>query len=61
MPKSKKPAGGRAQSFDPRYGDRAKATKRRPGEASAGKPGSKSPKHRGHRAAAADAAPAKRR
>ncbi|MFN8086305.1 MAG: DEAD/DEAH box helicase [Microbacterium sp.] len=53
MPKNKKPAGGsRAQSFEPRYG--AKKTsyqdaKRRPGQSSAGKPGSKSPSHRGYR------------
>ncbi len=63
MPKKKKPAGGRpAKNFEPRrgaapaYQDR----KRRPGEASAGKPGSKSPGHRGHRAETSDA-PAKRR
>ena len=57
MPKNKKPAGGsRAQSFEPRYG--AKKTsyqdaKRRPGQSSAGKPGSKSPSHRGYRPEAA--------
>ena len=65
MPKNKKPAGGsRAQSFEPRYG--AKKTsyqdaKRRPGQSSAGKPGSKSPSHRGYRPEpAADEAPAKK-
>lgn len=63
MPKSKKPAGGRAaKNFDPRYG--AKKTsfqdrKRRPGESSAGKPGSKSPSHRGYRPET-DAAPKRR-
>ena len=46
MPKSKKPAGGRAHDFDPRY---ASARKHRPGESSSGKTGSKSPKHRGYR------------
>ncbi|WP_367640404.1 DEAD/DEAH box helicase [Microbacterium sp. SYP-A9085] len=46
-PKSKKPAGGRpARNFDPRY---AAKTKRRPGDSSAGKPGSRSPHHRGYR------------
>ena len=65
MPKNKKPAGGsRAQSFEPRYG--AKKTsyqdaKRRPGQSSAGKPGSKSPSHRGFRPEAEDAAPKKQR
>ncbi|MBN9176714.1 MAG: DEAD/DEAH box helicase [Microbacterium sp.] len=66
MPKNKKPAGGsRAQSFEPRYG--AKKTsyqdaKRRPGQSSAGTPGSKSPNHRGYRPeASTDAgAPAKK-
>ncbi|WP_282837776.1 DEAD/DEAH box helicase [Microbacterium flavum] len=62
MPKNKKPAGGRAQSFEPRYG--AKKTsyqdaKRRPGQSSAGTPGSKSAGHRGYRPEAADA-PAKK-
>ncbi|WP_447944007.1 DEAD/DEAH box helicase [Microbacterium aurum] len=60
MPKNKKPAGGRAQNFEPRYGakktsyhDRSVSeTKRtRPGQASAGTAGSKSPKHRGYRPA----------
>ena len=60
MPKNKKPAGGRAQNFEPRYGakktsyhDRSVGeTKRtRPGQASAGTAGSKSPKHRGYRPA----------
>ena len=53
MPKSKKPAGGRpAKNFEPRYGAKTsfQDRKRRPGEASAGKPGSKSAGHRGHRA-----------
>ncbi|WP_336632350.1 MULTISPECIES: DEAD/DEAH box helicase [unclassified Microbacterium] len=63
MPKNKKPAGGRAQSFEPRYG--AKKTsyqdaKRRPGQSSAGKPGSKSPSHRGYRPDADAEAPAKK-
>lgn len=51
MPKSKKPAGGRAQDFDPRYGKKTsyQDAKRRPGQSSTGKPGSKSPNHRGHR------------
>ena len=52
MPKSKKPAGGRpAKNFEPRYGAKTsfQDRKRRPGEASAGKPGSKSAGHRGHR------------
>ncbi|MFT4230043.1 MAG: DEAD/DEAH box helicase [Microbacterium sp.] len=60
-PKNKKPAGGRAQSFDPRYGKKHQDAKRRPGDASGGKPGSKSPNHRGYRAPEADAAPAKKR
>ncbi|MBB4140442.1 DEAD/DEAH box helicase [Microbacterium invictum] len=53
MPKNKKPAGGRAQNFEPRYGKKTpyQDAKRRPGQASAGKPGSKSPGHRGYRAA----------
>jgi hypothetical protein len=55
MPKSKKPAGGRAQNFEPRYGAKTsyQDAKRRPGQSSAGKPGSKSPSHRGYRAAEA--------
>lgn len=72
MPKKKKPAGGRAaKNFDPRYNPKYRAAKdagrgagdepkRRPGEASAGKPGSRSPGHRGFRAQAPDAS-AKRR
>ena len=43
MPKSKKPAGGRpAKNFEPRYGAKTsfQDRKRRPGDASAGKPGS---------------------
>ena len=63
MPKSKKPAGGRAaKNFDPRYGAEKtpyQERKRRPGESSAGKPGSKSPSHRGYRAET-DAAPKRR-
>ncbi|MFT4305811.1 MAG: DEAD/DEAH box helicase [Microbacterium sp.] len=63
MPKSKKPAGGRAaKNFEPRYGAKTsfQDRKRRPGEASAGTAGSKSPSHRGHRPAEAEA-PVKRR
>ena len=61
MPKNKKPAGGRAQNFEPRYGNKTsyQDAKRRPGQSSAGKPGSKSAGHRGYRAAEADA-PAKK-
>jgi len=46
MPKSRKPAAGRAQNFDPRY--------------ARNKPGSKSPRHRGHRPDERDAAPKRR-
>ena len=65
MPKNKKPAGGRpAKNFEPRYGAKTsfQDRKRRPGESSAGKPGSKSPGHRGYRAAeeTPDAAPKRR-
>ena len=65
MPKSKKPAGGRAQNFEPRYGAKTsyQDAKRRPGQSSAGKPGSKSPSHRGYRpaeAAESGAAPKQR-
>ncbi len=51
MPKNKKPAGGRAQNFEPRYGQKTsyQDAKRRPGQSSEGKPGSKSASHRGHR------------
>ena len=37
MPKNKKPAGGRAQNFEPRYGKKTsyQDAKRRPGPASA--------------------------
>ncbi|MGV9195386.1 DEAD/DEAH box helicase [Microbacterium sp. MC2] len=61
MPKNKKPAGGRAQNFEPRYGKKTayQDAKRRPGQSSAGKPGSKSPSHRGYRAEEASA-PAKK-
>lgn len=53
MPKSKTPKGGRAQNFEPRYGKKTsyQDAKRRPGTSSAGKPGSKSPGHRGYRPA----------
>ncbi|MDE0545115.1 DEAD/DEAH box helicase [Microbacterium sp. C7(2022)] len=63
MPKSKKPAGGRpAKNFEPRYGAKTsyQDRKRRPGEASSGKPGSKSPSHRGYRPEESDAAPKRR-
>ncbi|MFC0198625.1 ATP-dependent helicase, partial [Microbacterium arthrosphaerae] len=60
MPKNKKPGGGRAaKNFDPRYNPKYRAAggssdepggKRRPGESSTGKPGSRSPGHRGYRA-----------
>ncbi|WP_307218265.1 DEAD/DEAH box helicase [Microbacterium sp. SORGH_AS_0888] len=59
MPKNKKPAGGRpAKNFEPRYGSKTsyQDRKRRPGEASAGTAGSKSPNHRGYRAADAERA-----
>ncbi|KZE89566.1 DEAD/DEAH box helicase [Microbacterium sp. TNHR37B] len=57
MPKNKKPAGGRAQNFEPRYGKKTsfQDAKRRPGQSSAGTAGSKSPSHRGYRAADAEA------
>lgn len=72
MPKNKKPAGGRAaKNFDPRYNPKYRAAKetgrardddpkRRPGEASAGKPGSRSPGHRGYHEKQADASPKRR-
>ena len=69
MPKNKKPGGGRAaKNFDPRYNPKYRAggsrdgddAKRRPGESSTAKPGSRSPGHRGHRDDAGPA-PAKRR
>ncbi|MFG6444395.1 DEAD/DEAH box helicase [Microbacterium sp. P07] len=65
MPKSKKPAGGRpAKNFEPRYGEKPSyQDRKRRGDdgASASKPGSKSPSHRGHRPAeATDAAPKRR-
>ncbi|MFB8146129.1 DEAD/DEAH box helicase [Microbacterium sp. NPDC056003] len=64
MPKSKKPAGGRpAKNFEPRYAAKSsyQDRKRRPGDASAGKPGSKSPSHRGYRPEeSTDAAPKRR-
>ncbi|KAA9089397.1 DEAD/DEAH box helicase [Microbacterium radiodurans] len=57
MPKNKKPAGGRAQNFEPRYGKKTsyQDAKRRPGQSSAGTPGSKSPGHRGYRPEAEEA------
>lgn len=62
MPKNKKPGGGRAaKNYDPRYNPKYRAeardpdAKRRPGESSAGKPGSRSAGHRGHRTNAGDA------
>ncbi|MFC8682276.1 DEAD/DEAH box helicase [Microbacterium ureisolvens] len=68
MPKNKKPGGGRAaKNFDPRYNPKYRAAaegrdaadgKRRPGESSAGKTGSRSPGHRGYRAGAAPEAAA---
>ena len=64
MPKSKKPAGGRpAKNFEPRYGDKpAYQDRKRHGDgASASKPGSKSPSHRGYRAAESTEAAPKRR
>ncbi len=63
MPKNKKPAGGRAQNFEPRYGKKTsyQDAKRRPGQASAGTAGSKSPSHRGYRPEAEDTAPTKQR
>src|ERR671912_326632 len=54
MPKSKKPAGGRpAKNFEPRYGEKKTSRfERSESRAGAGqKPGSKSPNHRGYRAA----------
>ena len=72
MPKNKKPAGGRAaKNFDPRYNPKYRAAKeagrarddepkRRPGEASVGKPGSRSPGHRGYRETQGDASPKRR-
>ena len=61
MPKNKKPQGGRAQDFEPRYGKKTsyQDAKRRPGQSSAGTAGSKSPGHRGYRAPEAEA-PAKK-
>ncbi len=63
MPKNKKPAGGRAQNFEPRYGKKVsfQDAKRRPGQSSAGTAGSKSPGHRGYRPEVEDAAPKKQR
>ncbi|GAA5210926.1 DEAD/DEAH box helicase [Microbacterium kyungheense] len=76
MPKNKKPGGGRApKNYDPRYNPRARAAggargadesgrgegqRRRPGESSAGKAGSRSPGHRGHRPEPAEGAPKRR-
>ncbi|SFR89988.1 Superfamily II DNA and RNA helicase [Microbacterium sp. cf046] len=51
MPKSKKPAGGRpAKNFEPRYGEKKTSFHDR-SRGAAQKPGSKSPNHRGYRAA----------
>ncbi len=64
MPKNKKPAGGRAQNFEPRYGANKTSyqdAKRRPGQSSAGKPGSKSAGHRGYRPESESDAPRKQR
>ncbi|WP_394289285.1 DEAD/DEAH box helicase [Microbacterium sp.] len=63
MPKNKKPAGGRAQNFEPRYGKKTsyQDAKRRPGQSSAGTAGSKSPSHRGYRAPEEGGAAAKGR
>ncbi|MGU3643338.1 DEAD/DEAH box helicase [Microbacterium sp. C23T] len=71
MPKNNKPGGGRAaKNFDPRYNPKYRAAsegrdaqdgKRRPGESSSGKPGSRSAGHRGHRTESTDATPPKRR
>ncbi|MDT0142308.1 DEAD/DEAH box helicase [Microbacterium sp. PRC9] len=71
MPKNKKPGGGRAaKNFDPRYNPKYRAAsegrdaqdgKRRPGESSAGKAGSRSVGHRGHRTESTDATAPKRR
>ncbi len=52
MPKSKKPAGGRpAKNFEPRYGEKKTSFHDRTRTGSGQKPGSKSPNHRGYRAA----------
>lgn len=71
MPKNKKPAGGRAaKNFDPRYNPKYRAKsddsaagggKRRPGESSTGKPGSRSAGHRGHRTEPGEGAAPERR
>jgi superfamily II DNA/RNA helicase len=64
MPKNKKPAGGRpARNFEPSRGAKTsyQDRKRRPGEASVGTTGSKSPTHRGYRPAEATDAGTKRR
>jgi superfamily II DNA/RNA helicase len=68
MPKSKKPAGGRAaKNFEPRYGekkgsfqDRKRRTDAPTGRPGAQKPGSKSPNHRGYRPESETAATKKR-
>ena len=58
MPKSKKPAGGRpAKNFEPRYGEKKTSFHDRARTGSAAKPGSKSPSHRGYRAAEEGSAP----
>ncbi|WES63767.1 DEAD/DEAH box helicase [Microbacter sp. GSS18] len=63
MPKNRKPSGGRAaKNFEPRYAAKTsyQDRKRRPGESSAGKAGSKSPNHRGHRPEQSGEAPKRR-
>jgi hypothetical protein len=59
MPKSKKPAGGRpAKNFEPRYGEKKTPFHERSRGAAGVKPGSKSPSHRGYRAAEEGSGPA---
>ena len=63
MPKNKKPQGGRpAKNFEPRYGAKTsyQDRKRRPGESSSGTTGSRSPGHRGYRAAEEGSTPKRR-
>ena len=58
MPKSKKPAGGRpAKNFEPRYGEKKTPFHERSRGAAGSKPGSKSPSHRGYRAAEEGSSP----
>ena len=57
MPKSKKPAGGRqAKNFEPRFGEKKTSFHDRTRAGAGQKPGSKSPNHRGYRAAEEGAA-----